>query len=111
MSLRTLFEKSRCTDYDKWLETRRRNKRKGRAKSFQLAQDLKTPCLFCGAEEVVYHHVDPNTKSFSLSGARMHTQKQVREEVKKCWCLCEDCHVKLHQRLVDPLPICFDSLN
>ena len=68
-------------------------------------------CLFCGCDEnIVYHHADSNKKELSI-GAMLHmSTKTLLKELDKCWSLCSSCHIKLHQRLVDPLPECYDSI-
>ena len=69
----------------------------------QQAEELKTPCLFCGSEDKIeWHHWNPLDKVVGIAGANSY--ELMHKEIKKCWCLCEDCHTKLHQRLVDPLP-------
>ena len=60
---------------------------------------LKTPCTNCGESDPVvidFHHIDPSTKSFNLSKGMGKTHKAIAEEVKKCCCLCSNCHRRLH---------------
>lgn len=63
---------------------------------------LKKPCIKCGETRlhvIEFHHVDPSTKLFNLSyavstGAKSKTA--IEEEVKKCVCLCANCHAEFH---------------
>lgn len=63
---------------------------------------LKQPCIKCGEDRpsvIEFHHIDPTTKLFNISrvtynGAR--TKRDVIEEVKKCVCLCANCHADFH---------------
>ena len=107
MALQDIFEKSGYKDYDKWLDNRKKQKKKYLENLSKYVEELKTPCLFCGAGDVLFHHINANEKSFELGKYKRKTRKQIKEEVDKCWCLCEDCHIKLHQRLIDPLPSCY----
>ena len=67
-----------------------------------------TECLFCGStEKLVFHHVNATEKGREVACAG--SVKRINEEVAKCWCLCESCHTKLHQRLCDPLPSTWDT--
>ncbi len=48
-----------------------------------------------------FHHLNPNTKLYSINELLM--SKKIRlaeEEVKKCKCLCGNCHKKLHYTLL-----------
>ena len=72
----------------------------------------RTSCLFCGStsstghssDSLQFHHVNPLEKTRSINKMRGVNRKDVQKELDKCWCLCWDCHQKLHNRLVDPLP-------
>ena len=60
----------------------------------------KLSCVDCGeAHPAVldFHHVDPSLKRFNIGGqARNYGLACVREELKKCICLCSNCHRKRH---------------
>ena len=102
------FENSSYTDYDKYLEYRRNQKRKEKERVKDYVKSLATNCLFCGStDNLNFHHVNPNEKDIDVVNAR--SKKKANEEVAKCWCLCESCHTKLHQRLCDPLPSTYDT--
>lgn len=62
---------------------------------------LKTKCVKCGEGRVYviqFHHKDPSEKKFNVvTGARSHKSKEdIVEEVKKCICLCANCHKEFH---------------
>ena len=81
-------------------------KAKSRNKMREWLKEKQTPCLFCGAEEdIIWHHINPNEKKGRVSD--LVSWNYIKEESEKCWNLCESCHTKLHQRLVDPLPECY----
>ena len=102
------FENSGYKDYDKYIEYRKNKKEKDRKKIKDYVWSLVTECLFCGdTKNLVFHHVNPNEKKIDVPQSR--TKKQANEEASKCWCLCSQCHIKLHQRLCDPLPCAYDT--
>lgn len=61
-------------------------------------------CLLCGYHEyygaLEFHHVDPSSKEFSLSGkgSTMGWDK-AKEELKKCVLLCANCHREVHANI------------
>jgi len=65
----------------------------------QLKIDFGGKCLDCGYDEVVdilvFHHVDPSTKEFSV-GSISGRHNMMREEAKKCILLCPNCHAIRH---------------
>ncbi|MBR3246847.1 MAG: hypothetical protein IKG03_00430 [Clostridiales bacterium] len=78
---------------DKWRE----NDRRRRA---EFNQRWKHPCEKCGESRlylIQFHHIDPATKSFCI-GAQATAKKEelLTAEVKKCVCLCSNCHDEFH---------------
>lgn len=57
-------------------------------------------CTSCGLQHgkrLVFHHIDPTTKSFSVgNGVGERTRGAVLDELLKCIVLCTPCHVRLH---------------
>ena len=101
------FENSTYSDIDKYKEYRKRNKKNQKEKFTKWFEEFKRECLFCKEKNnLVFHHVNSNEKKYDV--CRNKSKKSVLSEIVKCWCLCEDCHIKLHQRLVDPLPSTWD---
>lgn len=59
---------------------------------------LKHPCEKCGENRmylIQFHHIDPSTKLFDVThgGGK---NRNISEEVKKCVCLCSNCHDEFH---------------
>lgn len=69
-------------------------------------QTLKKKCEICGYDRdksaLEFHHVDEKNKSFNISSfaAKRIWSKKTKElidkEVKKCKCLCANCHREIH---------------
>lgn len=78
---------------DKWYE-----KEKKRRESFN--SKWKHPCEKCGENRlylIQFHHINPSTKSFCIGAAATYKKESVLvEEVKKCVCLCSNCHDEFH---------------
>lgn len=57
-------------------------------------------CLECGSkEDLDFHHVDPATKSFTISDKLASANiEKIREELKKCNLICNDCHKDKHHK-------------
>lgn len=90
----------------------RRNKRKYIAKAGQSGiknrdrvRMLKesTPCSDCGRMYpyyvMQYDHRDPNEKKFDIGcGYRNHGWSDIEAEIKKCDCVCANCHaIRCHK--------------
>jgi len=70
---------------------------KRRESLFKLYDELKTPCAKCGEKRLIaieFHHIEPSKKNFTISQSR--NLDAVREEAKKCICLCANCHKEYH---------------
>lgn len=68
---------------------------------FNFINSLKQSCAKCGDNRfyvIEFHHIDPTTKLFTISdGRKSHKSKEdVENEVKKCVCLCRNCHKEFH---------------
>lgn len=65
---------------------------------------LKTPCIVCGEKEPValdWHHLDPNTKTFTIGPHFNRAKSLILAEIQKCVCLCANCHRKVHAGLIN----------
>lgn len=89
--------KKYCQEYHK----KHRDKRiKSDEQYRQMKMELKTPCKKCGDTRLYvidFHHIDPKEKSFNIN--RKTSKKDfsiIEEEVKKCVCLCRNCHMEFH---------------
>ena len=82
------------------LEFNREYQKVRRKENKEKLYAYKSPCAKCGEERVYvidFHHSDPNTKLFNISTAgSRHTEVEIAEEVKKCVCLCRNCHQEFH---------------
>jgi len=63
---------------------------------------LRSGCMVCGynktSRALSFHHL--KDKKIRLSGSR-GSKKDIFEEVKKCIILCCNCHMELHEGLID----------
>lgn len=57
-------------------------------------------CILCGFKDclqsLTFHHLDPDSKSFDISGSHCKSEKLIEEELKKCVLLCQNCHHGIH---------------
>ena len=88
--------KSKNPDKVKQYQTQIYQKRKERWENFMKTQK----CSKCGISDyrvLQWHHIDPSTKTMTIgSQARQGKWDQIMEEVKKCICICANCHFILH---------------
>lgn len=61
-------------------------------------------CKLCGYNKcrhsLHFHHLDPATKDFQISGNWGLSWKRVKEELDKCVLVCSNCHGEIHAGLV-----------
>ena len=69
-------------------------------KGKELVESLKTSCLKCGETRkylIDFHHIEPSNKSFEVSkGTTGRSHEKVIAEIKKCVCMCRNCHTEYH---------------
>lgn len=57
-------------------------------------------CQCCGYNKSLralhFHHIDENTKSFSISDTITRNWQDTKEELKKCVLVCSNCHMEIH---------------
>lgn len=55
-------------------------------------------CQSCGNPKILWHHVDRNTKLFTIDYARANNRSdiEIQNEIKKCIPLCHQCHARTH---------------
>ncbi len=92
-------------------ELREKNPEKHRleSKNRQKSQtewihSLKTPCIICGESEPVcidFHHTDPTKKDFTIGKKQSWSKERLLPEIRKCVCVCANCHRKIHYGLID----------
>jgi hypothetical protein len=71
-----------------------------------LVAEAGGKCEICGYDRLSralqFHHVDPRSKEFSLSGSALtYSLARLRREARKCALLCGNCHVEVEDGLVD----------
>ena len=78
---------------DKWHE-------KERAKRKAFNEKWKHPCEKCGESRlylIQFHHIDPAEKLFCIgASATAKRESELIPEIKKCVCLCSNCHDEFH---------------
>jgi hypothetical protein len=82
---------------------RRANDRKLR--KIKLIKYKGGECCICGydkcAAALVFHHLEPEKKSFGLGDRGQAPLKEALKEVDKTILLCHNCHSEVHQGLHD----------
>ncbi len=74
-----------------------------------LVEEAGGGCALCGYDRCIralhFHHVDPSTKSFTVShGGVTASLARAREEAAKCILLCSNCHAEVESRPVEATP-------
>lgn len=77
---------------------REKNRKRQETERKSKYNSLKTSCRKCGESRlylIQFHHIDPSTKLFNITegGSR---NRNIEDEVKKCVCLCSNCHDEFH---------------
>lgn len=62
---------------------------------------LKTPCVKCGEDRLLviqFHHINPQDKLFQINqnAVKKRSEEEIETELKKCVCLCSNCHFEFH---------------
>lgn len=86
------------------------NKRNITLKREVIAKWRAEGCSLCGETELcclVAHHLDPQKKEDHVSRMIFDRTSWGRflRELKKCVCLCRNCHAKVHAGVVDLAPV------
>lgn len=82
-------------------ERNRTNKNeRERRKRKEYNEKYKHPCEKCGEDRlylIQFHHINPSEKAFSI-GANItnRSEHEIVNEIKKCVCLCSNCHDEFH---------------
>lgn len=75
---------------------------RGKSRKLELIKLKGNKCEKCGYNKnyaaLVFHHIDPNTKSFDLDLRKCSNSKweNILLEVAKCELLCANCHSETH---------------
>lgn len=65
----------------------------------EIFDTYKTCCIKCGERRsyvIDFHHIDPSIKEFTLGNRYRGSNEKIIEEIKKCVCLCSNCHREFH---------------
>lgn len=61
-------------------------------------------CQICGYDRCVkaleFHHLDPSKKELEL-GRSIISWEKTKEEMKKCICVCANCHREIHDGMIE----------
>ena len=61
-------------------------------------------CQICGYNKCLtgleFHHINPKEKDITLSKA-IYSWEKTKEELKKCICVCANCHREIHEGLIE----------
>lgn len=92
---------ARVKDTPEYKERIHRNAKKHRQRvKGEFVAKWKKPCQKCGEQRlylIQFHHIDPATKEFNVATNVLRKKtKTCEEEVKKCVCLCSNCHDEFH---------------
>jgi hypothetical protein len=81
-----------------------RNQKEQRKKLRSLINLKRTPCVICHEHEfccISFHHYKGKKKFHISTGVTMAVPiKTMLEELTKCICLCENCHRKIHAKIL-----------
>jgi hypothetical protein len=73
-----------------------------------LVEEAGGCCAVCGYDRCMvnlhFHHVDPKTKSFTMSVASGKGLAKLRAEAKKCVLVCANCHGEIETGLIESPP-------
>lgn len=90
-----------CKECNKKKYNKNRNE-KGLKEKYNLLLEKGGKCANCGLEVTLnntvvfdFHHLDENTKTFSITTSRSIKKEDLYTEIKKCIILCSNCH-RLH---------------
>lgn len=64
-----------------------------------IHKQYRKKCVKCNEDRIYlidFHHIDPSTKLFNPLNNYQRSLKSIIEEIKKCVCLCANCHREFH---------------
>lgn len=68
-----------------------------------MLRGFGSKCQVCGYNRchraLEFHHLNPNKKDITLSKS-IYSWETTKNELKKCICLCANCHRELHEGLI-----------
>jgi len=87
---------------DKYLKKGKESQDKLIKSNSDYVNNLKSKkgCSYCNEHDFAcldFHHIDPNTKKFSIARAiTSYGLELILKEIQKCEIICSNCHRKLH---------------
>lgn len=73
-------------------------------KKIELVEYKGGKCNICGYSRSVraleFHHIDPSEKDFTISG-KSWSFERLKSEVDKCVLVCANCHIEIHEGIVN----------
>lgn len=84
-----------------YLKKRKRQALAGRIRLKNFKKDLT--CVICHEPEsccLSFHHLTSFKKNKNVSCMQYFSDKNFYNEIKKCVCLCENCHRKVHNGIL-----------
>lgn len=74
---------------------------------FLARKKIQSGCVRCGYNDhpsaLQFHHIDPNTKCFTIGSGNGRTFEELTTEIKKCEVLCANCHFIEHLKFDNDL--------
>lgn len=95
---KTHKEESREYQRKYYQRTAEQQRQKRRSKCEEI-RSLKEVCVKCGETRsyaIDFHHINPSEKEFDLSQIPYVSEERLVNELKKCVCLCRNCHAEYH---------------
>lgn len=74
-------------------------RRQGRKAQVKELKESLGGCVFCKESywaSLAFHHLDADSKDFTVSEARGLSWINVLAEISKCILICHNCHAKVH---------------
>lgn len=69
-----------------------------------LVKGFGGKCQICGYDKCItaleFHHINPELKDITLSSS-IHSWEKTKNEIKKCICVCANCHREIHEGLIN----------
>ena len=90
------YNEYRKAHYEEHLERCRKRTQKCKERLYSY----KTACVKCNENRpyvIDFHHINPEEKLYEISDKMTHySEERLSGEIKKCVCLCKNCHTEFH---------------
>lgn len=92
--------KREATEYQKrYYKEHSEARKKYRRDKTREIHKFKQSCVKCGEHKsymIDLHHINPSEKEFEISQLPSASNSRLIDELKKCICLCRNCHAEFH---------------